>query len=325
MSERPDHSTLEPEPHFRKDGKLIVISLRSGRLANRLTLFANFIALAEEQGHHLINFAFHSYAHLFETTRRDIYCRYPVAKRRSWLDIVPGVATALRKTRICYQIVCYASIWNESCPVFGKKVVTLREKPGAKVLPLEGPEVTPREKPRSNVIPLDGPEVQAQIRDARIVFAHGWAFRVPTDWMQRHAGKIRDYFRPIEEHARASREAVDRLRRDADIVVGVHIRHGDYRTWRGGKYFFPAARYAGWMQELAGQFPDQQGRLFRLQRRTASRGRISRIIGRAGRRFGGGRPLRPGRVRLHFRTSKHFYPMGFLLRQQAAVSPEGCQ
>ena len=37
-------------------------------------------------------------------------------------------------------------------------------------------------------------------------------------------------------------------------------------------------------------------RLFRLQRRTANRGRISRIIGRTGRRFAGGRPLRPGRV-----------------------------
>ncbi len=244
MSERPDHSTPEPGQHFRKEGKLIVISLRSGRLANRLTLFAQFIALAEEQGHRIINFAFHSYAHLFETTRRDIYCRYPVAERRSWLDVVPGVAAALRKTRLCYQIVCYASIWNEHLPVFGKQVVTLREKP------------------RSNVILLDGPEVQAQIRDARIVFAHGWLFRVPTDWLQRHAGKIRAYFRPIEEVDRASREAVDRLRRDADIVVGVHIRQGDYRAWRWGKYFFPASRYAGWMRELAAQFPDRKVAFF---------------------------------------------------------------
>jgi len=241
---------------------LIVISLRTGRLGNRLTLFAHFIALAEEQGHHLINFAFHSYAHLFETTHRDIYCRYPVAKRRSWLDVVPGVAAALRKTRICYRVVYYASIWNERYPVFGKQVVTLREKSGSKVLPLDAPEVTLREKPRSNTIPLDGPEVQAQIRDARIVFAHGWAFRVPTDWMQRHAGKIRAYFRPIEEYDRASREAVDRLRRDADIVVGVHVRHGDYRIWQGGKYFFPASRYAGWMQEFAGQFPDRKVAFF---------------------------------------------------------------
>jgi hypothetical protein len=252
---RPGDDGRRPGQPFPKNGKLIVISLRTGRLANRLTLFAHFIALAEEQGHRIINFAFHSYAHLFETTRRDIYCRYPVAERRSWLDVVPGVAVALRKTRICYQIVCYTSIWNESFPVFGKSVVTLREKSRSNVIPLDGPEVTLREKSRSNVIPLDGPEVQAQIRDARIIFAHGWPFRVPTSWLQRHAGKIRDYFRPIEEYERASREAVDRLRRDADIVVGVHIRLGDNWKWKGGQCYFPVSRYVTWMHELAEQFP----------------------------------------------------------------------
>ena len=39
--------------------KLFTIGLRCGRLANRLILFANFIALAEEQGHRVINFTFH--------------------------------------------------------------------------------------------------------------------------------------------------------------------------------------------------------------------------------------------------------------------------
>ena len=242
--DRPYHSIIKLGQPLRKDGKLIVISLRSGRLANRLTLFAHFIAMAEEQGYHLINFAFHSYAHLFETTRRDIYCRYPVAGRRSWMDVVPGVAAALRKTRICYQMVCYGSIWNERWPVFGRRVVTLREKPGSKAMP------------------LDGPEIQAAIRDARIVFVHGWWFRAPPDWIQRHAEKIRAYFRPLAEHDSAGRKVLDRLRRDADIVVGVHIRQNDYRTWKSGRYFFPVSRYDGWMREMAAQFPDRKVAFF---------------------------------------------------------------
>src|SRR5947209_3753362 len=72
--------------------KLFIISGRCGRLANRTVLFANFIALAEEQGHRVMNPTFHSYSPLFETTRRDIFCQYPVAMRRSWLDVIPGVA-----------------------------------------------------------------------------------------------------------------------------------------------------------------------------------------------------------------------------------------
>ena len=80
------------------DQKLFIISGRCGRLANRTVLFANFIALAEEQGHRVMNPTFHSYATLFQTMRQDIYCQYPSAARRSWLDAMPGVAWADRKS-----------------------------------------------------------------------------------------------------------------------------------------------------------------------------------------------------------------------------------
>jgi hypothetical protein len=76
--------------------------------------------------------------------------------------------------------------------------------------------------------------------------------------VERHAAKVRAYFRPVESHDRASRETVDRLRRDADVIVGVHIRHGDYRGWRGGKYFFEIQRYTAWMKELTDQFPGRR-------------------------------------------------------------------
>lgn len=207
-------------------------------MANRLMLFAHFMAMAEEQGHRLINFAFHSYADFFETTRRDIYCRFPASGRRSWMDIVPGVSPALRKTRLCLRLVYSASVLNERLPIFGKKVVTLVEQPG--------------------VNNLGGPEVQNTIRDARIVLARGWMFRSPTDWMERHAEKIRAYFRPVAEFERAGNQAVERLRQNADVIVGVHIRHGDYREWKDGQFYFPVSRYVEWMRLLAAQLPGRK-------------------------------------------------------------------
>lgn len=56
---------------LRPDRKFFIVALRCGRLANRLILFANLIALAEEQRHRLINSTFHSYARFFKTTCRD--------------------------------------------------------------------------------------------------------------------------------------------------------------------------------------------------------------------------------------------------------------
>src|SRR5262249_17802982 len=110
------------------NGKRIVVSFRTGQFGNRLMLFAHFIAMAEEQRHQVINFAFHSYSHLFETTRQDIYCRYPVAGRKSWMDVIPGVNPAIHKTRLLLRLTYCASIVNERLPI-SRKVVTLRKKP----------------------------------------------------------------------------------------------------------------------------------------------------------------------------------------------------
>lgn len=222
-----------------KHQKLFMIGRRVGRLANRLIIFANVIALAEEQGHRVINFSFHCYSDLFEETRQNFCCEYPPTKRKHWLDTIPGVGRWIRKKQIPYYLTRYASMVNKRLPIFGKSVVTLRELPD-----------------RHTTL-LDGPEVQEKIRPARIVFVYGWWLRAP-DLVRKHKEKIRNYFRPLEKWAVASRETVDRLRRNADIVVGVHIRHGDYREWLNGKFFYPVDRYAAWMHELAGQFPGRK-------------------------------------------------------------------
>jgi hypothetical protein len=204
-------------------------------MGNRLVLFANVIGFAAEHGYRVVNVAFHSYAHLFVNTRRDIYCRYPVARRRSLFDVIPGVAPAIRKTRIFYQFIRRASEWNDRFPILGKSVFTLREIPGQTIF-------------------LDTPEVQSRMADAKIVFVHGWRIRAPES-VRRHADLIREYFRPIAEYEQAARQAVERLRQKADVVVGVHIRLGDNWKWKGGQCYFPVSRYVTWMHELAEQFP----------------------------------------------------------------------
>ena len=234
--------TIPELPRFQKQ-KLFTIGLRCGRLANRMILFANFVALAEEQEHRLINFTFHSYAEFFEGTRGNIYCRYPRPEHRSWMDVVPGIAVFLRHTRIPYHLTRAVAALNERFPVFGGTAMTLHELPGQKLTL------------------LDGPEYQEKIRPARIVFVYGWWLRTPR-LVKKHADKIRAYFRPVEKFDKASRDAIEPLRKKADVIIGVHIRQGDYRGWFNGKYFFPVERYAAWMNELAAQFPGRRVAFF---------------------------------------------------------------
>lgn len=217
----------------------LYIALRCGRLANRMVLFANLIALAEEHGCRLVNFTFHTYADLFTATRRDFYCQFPPAARRSFWDLIPPLGRLLRRLRLPYQLVRNASRLNERFALFGKHVVTIREVPG------------------QEITRLDDPGLLSRLRGARTVFFYGWNFRSP-ELVQRHAEKIRSFFQPVEDIANTSQAAVARLRSQAEIVVGVHIRHGDYRTWKKGQYCYPVEQYAAWMRSLTVLFAGKQ-------------------------------------------------------------------
>jgi hypothetical protein len=224
---RPDASGVE--------SKLLTIGLRCGRLANRIVIFANLIALAEERKYRLINFTFHSYAPWFETTRRDIWCQYPLPARPGLVNSIPGLTPAIRATRLPYHTVRAASVLNEKFPIFGRKMITLRRLPG------------------ETVTSLTDPRLQQQMDRARAILVYDWRLRAP-ELVDRHAEKIRAYFRPTKEWDLASSQPVERLRQEADIVIGVHIRQGAYRRWNQGQFFFPPSRYAAWMQELKEQY-----------------------------------------------------------------------
>src|SRR6266705_1012799 len=138
-----------------RNQKLFTIGCRCGRLCNRIIMFANVIALAEEQGHRVINYTFHTYADFFENTRQNFRCEYPVPKRKHWLDVFPGVGALIRKTRIFYHLTRYFSLFNARVQLFGKKVVTLRQLPARRVTL------------------MDGPEMQEKIGPARLIFVYG--------------------------------------------------------------------------------------------------------------------------------------------------------
>jgi len=217
----------------------LYIAQRCGRTANRLVIYANLIAFAEEHGCLLVNYTFHSYADFFKDRDVDFHCQYPGTQRRSVWDMISPLGRALRRWRLPYQVIHVASKLNERFKPFGKRVITLRE--------IKGQEI----------IRLDDPELLGRVETARTVFFYGWVFRAP-ELVQRHAEKIRAHFQPVEAVASVSREAVTRMRAQADIVVGVHVRHGDYRTWKDGMYFYPADQYAAWMRAFAAQFPGRR-------------------------------------------------------------------
>lgn len=65
--------------------------------------------------------------------------------------------------------------------------------------------------------------------------------------------QVRQLFRPSERYM-SEIEAFKRSYlsgKEANLLVGVHIRRGDYKTWRGGRFYYSDNQYKNWMNQFA--------------------------------------------------------------------------
>lgn len=208
---------------------MIFFSNKCGQLGNRLFAFAHLIANARAYGYSVVNMSFDEYAQYFPATSADVFCRYP-AKRsifvsnrlRSFLFLLnKAVLKVLRWAR-----------WTRS---FIHETV-IADLPEYKF-------TEPRFYDLNN---------QVLIRAATskpIAFLFGRFFRDYTNF-EKFQDEIREFFTPRPDLLLMQADVLRRARENADIVVGVHMRRGDYREFAGGKYFFSQEEYSSKLTEL---------------------------------------------------------------------------
>jgi len=194
---------------------MIVIARSYGQLGNRLILYAHFIAAAREYGVQLANPCFAEYAHLFPATANDLWCRYP---QRPTVDRAPsrGKRTVLAK-----------SVYSAARSLYSA---------GLTRFPFHVLRITGEQR-----CDLGGHEFAKLARSDRHVLAMGWLFRSDR-LFTKHADAIRDHFRICPEHQERVDRDIAAIRDDSDIIVGVHIRHGDYATFKNGMHFYTVAQ-----------------------------------------------------------------------------------
>jgi hypothetical protein len=189
-------------------------------------LYGHFIAAAAEYGVKLANPCFAEYAHLFPTTAHDLWCRYPV-------EPITGRPPSLRSRKLLAKSVYLAGR--------GLSIVGLGGGGPVRVIRIKG----------SQQIDLGDHEFAATAW-SRHVMAQGWLFRSER-LFQKHADQVREHLRIDAVHQANVDRLLASLRDQADVVVGVHVRRGDYATFMDGKYFYTVTQYASMMQRLVEQ------------------------------------------------------------------------
>ena len=221
---------------------MIVIARGYGQLGNRLFLYAHTIAAACEYNTQVANPCFAEYAHLFSATANDLWCRYPIVVEAPAAEATVTVETQPTPSLRMRKFVGKATYLN------------------ARLL-----SWSPLSRHLVNVIRLRGDETCdlgsehfAQLaQQDRLLLAQGWLFR-SNRLVEKHAAAIRQHFEILPEHRRNVDQAIKRMRSTADVLVGVHIRHGDYATFMNGRYFYSVQQYAAAMQRIVDALPNKR-------------------------------------------------------------------
>lgn len=89
-------------------------------------------------------------------------------------------------------------------------------------------------------------------------------FHIITEWdyrdydaLLKKQDRIREVFLPRQHIRKPAEDFISKVKKANEVLIAVHMRRGDYKTWRGGRFYYDNKRYKQWMSEIAECFPGQ--------------------------------------------------------------------
>lgn len=193
---------------FFKKPKIFVIGKKIGGCSNRLFLFANLISCALENNAIVFNPSFEEYAKYFVNTGKDIFCRYP-PKNFSFIGM---------------------KFWRKIYYILILKITSKIKNPGwfySISLPAQKGIYCEQDYPRKFFY-LENLKFKKKIENKLIILFKGLYFWDGENLAKHHSEIVR-YFRPLPKYEKKTKERLAYARKTYQILVGVHIRRGDYR------------------------------------------------------------------------------------------------
>ncbi len=203
---------------------MVIVNSKAGQLANRLIHFSHFMASSMEHGYRLIYPYFEEYESLFPATFLNRFNGYNISIRLSRFRLFH------RMILLVFRYLSYLSYF------------TFRNVAGLEFLFIRDIDR------KGEIFDLNQDRFVQSAKD-RIVFAYGWRFRDQINFTK-HASQIRGFFEPDAPYLEKVDSAIRQCNRVGKALVGVHIRKGDYRTFKGGKWFHSDEIYRRKMEDM---------------------------------------------------------------------------
>lgn len=101
----------------------------------------------------------------------------------------------------------------------------------------------------------------------------GWSTRNKLDNHQKAGKLVYDLFLPNEDIVSDVNMAFNQARKESDVIVGMHIRKGDYKEWLDGKYYYEDETYESFMAQMESLLSPRRVSFF-----IATNGEVSKEI-----------------------------------------------
>lgn len=208
--------------------KWILVTDNPGRLGNLITRHAHLLAFAIEHGYGLVDYSFLDNA-------RHLPCI-----THSYLYGVPYIPSGMHMQ---YLARTFFRLFREM-----QRMITgtdgFREVSHMSTL---GKLVYVEHTCYPQFVELDGAEFKARTGQARVLLLAGYVYRA-DELFRKHAKAIRLQCTVSKEASEDGDKYFVQPKGFQGEVVGIHIRHTDYKTFCGGIYFFTAEQYADAMR-----------------------------------------------------------------------------
>jgi len=193
--------------------KIIILENNGGRLANQLWQFATIYSYCLEKKMNCENYVFFRYSRYFNFKVSNRFVKLFFFNLYNWHKNI-------KLNKLLYII--FVRVIKL---IFKNNVIDTKGKEF--FLP---PSYSNKEKDK---FLLD--KVFPESRNC--YYFCGWEFENP-EGLKKYYQDIKNLFTPKEQYLKAPNNLLADLRNKYKLVVGVHIRQGDYKTWNNGKFFF---------------------------------------------------------------------------------------
>lgn len=96
------------------------------------------------------------------------------------------------------------------------------------------------------------------VRDKKkILLFSGWNRAAFNQQMQKYHHKLREIYLPNSVSKAKVDQEMAFISAKYELIIGVHIRRGDYRKWQNGKYYFDNVVFRQYMEQLGSEIENR--------------------------------------------------------------------